>query len=128
MTKSVALSTALTFVPAEQIEVREVLTKMVEQLSKPRTTSDEAKAKANAKRKEKTAQERAALMEQVLPVLRDSLTDEGMTAKELYEASADNLPTDFTANKVQYVLLHEMKDEVLKVEAKGKPNVYQRTG
>ena len=128
MTKSVALSTALTFVPAEQIEVREVLTKMVEQLSKPRTTSDEAKAKANAKRKEKTAQERAALMEQVLPVLRDSLTDEGMTAKELYEACADTLPTDFTANKVQYVLLHEMKDEVLKVEAKGKPNVYQRKG
>ena len=126
MTKTAALNTALTFVPAEQTEVREVLTKMVEQLSKPRQTSNETKAKANAKRKEQTAAARAALMEQVLPVLREALTDEGQTAKDIFAACESALPADFTANKVQYVLLHEMANEVTKVEAKGKANIYAR--
>lgn len=112
-------------IPVE--EVREVITKMIEQLSKPRKSSDEAKAKA----KDKRAKARAALMEQVLPILRDGLSnypDVGQTAKELYEGNRDVLPADFTAAKVQYILSHEMKDEVVKTEAKGKPNVYKMKG
>ena len=119
MTKNVALTTALTFIPAEQTEVREILTAMIEQLSKPRKMSDEAKAKAKVKR----ADARAALMAQVLPILRDALT-EGGTAKEIFERCADALPEDFTTAKVQYILLHELADEVVKTEQKGKPNVY----
>lgn len=119
MTKNVALTTALTFIPAEQTEVREVLTAMIEQLSKPRKVSKDTKARAKAKR----ANERAVLMAQVLPILRDALT-EGGTAKEIFERCADALPEDFTSAKVQYILLHELADEVVKTETKGKPNVY----
>ena len=108
-------------IPVE--EVREIITKMIEQLSKPRKTSDEAKAKA----KDKRAKARAELMEQVLPIVREGVADGG-TAKEIYERCADALPKDFTAAKVQYILLHEMADEVVKTEAKGKPNVYKMKG
>ena len=108
-------------IPAE--EVREVITKMIEQISKPRKTSDEAKAKA----KDKRAKARTALMEQVLPIVREGVADGG-TAKEIFERCADALPADFTTAKVQYILLHEMADEVIKVEQKGKPNVYKMKG
>lgn len=107
--------------------VCDVLTKIRDQIAKPRKTSDEAKAKAKAKR----ADARATLMAQVLPILRDGLSnypDVGQTAKELYEGNSDILPADFTAAKVQYILLHEMADEVVKTEAKGKPNVYKLKG
>lgn len=103
-----------------QQEVREVIEKMIAQLSKPRKTSDEAKAK----RKEKNAAARATLMEQVLPTIREGIADGG-TAKEIFERCKDALPSDFTDKKVQYILLHEMADEVEKIETKGKPNVYK---
>ena len=104
-------------------EIVEVLTKIRDQIAKPRKTSDEAKAKAKAKR----ADARAALMEQVLPIIREGVADGG-TAKEIFERCADALPADFTANKVQYILLNEMADEVEKTEAKGKPNIYKMKG
>lgn len=103
--------------------VCDVLTKIRDQIAKPHKTSDEAKAKAKAKR----VNERAALMEQVLPIVREGVADGG-TAKEIFERCADALPADFTAAKVQYILLHEMADEVIKVEQKGKPNVYTMKG
>ena len=104
-------------------EIVEVLTKIRDQIAKPRKSSDEAKAKAKAKR----ADARATLMEQVLPIVREGVADGG-TAKEIFERCADALPADFTAAKVQYILLHEMADEVVKTEAKGKPNVYMMKG
>ena len=79
MTKNVALTTALSFVPETETEVREILTKMVAQLSKPRKTSEEAKAK----RKEQNAKARMELVSQVAPVLRKYLS-QPMTAKELF--------------------------------------------
>lgn len=106
-----------------QQEVREVIEKMITQLSKPRKMSDEAKAKAKAKR----ADARATLMAQVLPIVRESVAIGG-TAKEIYERCADALPADFTAAKVQYILRNEMADEVVKTEAKNKPNVYKMKG
>lgn len=111
-----------TLVP-NAVEAIEVLEGMVAQLSKPRKTSDEAKAKAKAKR----ADARSALMAQVLPILRDTLTmySDGLTAKALYETCAETLPEGFSTAKVQYILLNEMKDEVVKTEAKNKPNVYR---
>lgn len=100
-------------------EVVAILEKIRDQIAKPRKTSDTAKANAKAKR----ANARAELMKDVLPVIRDALTTGG-TAKEIYEVCADALPEDFTAAKVQYILLHELADEVAKTEAKNKPNVY----
>ena len=104
-------------------EVVAILEKIRDQIAKSRKTSDEAKAKAKAKR----ADARAALMEQVLPIVREGVADGG-TAKEIFERCADALPEDFTAAKVQYILLHEMADEVVKTEAKGKPNIYKMKG
>ena len=104
-------------------EIVEVLTKIRNQIAKPRKTSDEAKEKAKAKR----ANARAELMTQVLPIVRESVTIGG-TAKEIFERCADTLPKDFTAAKVQYILLHEMADEVVKTEAKGQPTVYTMKG
>lgn len=117
---AIAAVTNSTEVLTNPDEIVEVLTKIRDQIAKPRKTSDEAKAK----RKEKNAAARSALMEQVLPVIREGISDGG-TAKEIFERCKDALPSDFTFNKVQYILLHEMKDEVEKIEAKNKANVYK---
>lgn len=97
-------------------------------LAKRGERSDEAKAKANEKRKEKKAAERSALLAQVLPILTANLTttaDTAITARELFSACEGKLPSGFTLNRVQYVLLNDMPD-VQKIEAKGKPNLYYR--
>ena len=120
MTKKDALTVALNFVPADESKAREIITSMIEQLSKQRKTSDEAKAKAKAKR----ADARAELCAQVVPILREVITTD-MTAKEIFAAASDRLPKDFSDKKVQAVLLREMKDELVKTEAKGKPNTYR---
>ena len=101
-------------------EVVSILEKIRDQIAKPRKTSDEAKAKAKAKR----ADARATLMAQVVPILRDAITTD-MTAKEIFTAAQGRLPQDFTVAKVQAVLLREMKDEVIKTETKGKANTYR---
>ena len=124
ITKSAALSTALTFIPETETETREVISKMIEQLAKPRNVSDEAKAKQNAKRKEQNAQARAELIAKVAPVLRNHLTAD-ITAKDLFEVAKNDLPADFTARKVQAVLLREMLPEVVITETKGKANTYR---
>jgi len=117
---AIAAVTNSTEVQPYPTEIVEVLTKIRDQIAKSRKTSDEAKAKAKAKR----ADARSALMAQVLPILRDTITTD-MTAKEIFTAAADRLPQDFTAAKVQAILLREMKDEVIKTEAKGKANTYR---
>ena len=127
MTKHDALVYALDTVMKynDNNEVREVLTTMIAQLSKPRKTSDEAKAKAKAKR----ADARSKMLAEVLPVLRVVLTGaDGFTAKELYDRCADQLPADFTDKKVQYILLHDLAEEVIKTEVKGKANTYRIEG
>ena len=123
ITRVDALNIAINSIPMDienPTEVVEVLTKIRDQIAKPRKTSDTAKANAKAKR----ADARATLMEQVLPTIREAIADGG-TAKEIFERCADALPADFSAAKVQYILLHEMADEVVKTEVKGKPNTYR---
>ena len=105
---------------AKVSEAIAVAAKMHEQLSKPRTNS----AATNEKRKAATAQARAELVAKVAPVLREYLASD-ITAKDLYEAAKGKLPSDFTAPKVQNILLREMKDELVKTEAKGKANTYR---
>ena len=112
---------------AEVQEVLDVLDRMIEQLSKPRTVSPEHQAAINANRKAATAKERRALVAQVAPILRDVLThtQQGMTAKEIFSDAASRLPADFSAPKVQNILLREMRPELEIIEAKGKANLYR---
>ena len=123
ITRVDALNIAINSIPMDienPTEVVEVLTKIRDQITKPRKSSDEAKAKAKAKR----ADARSALMAQVLPILRDTITTD-MMAKEIFTAAQERLPQDFTDKKVQYILLNDMKDEVVKTEIKGKANTYR---
>ena len=87
-------------------------------------TSDEAKAKANAKRKAKVADARAQVVATVAPILRNHLTAD-ITAKELFEVAQDELPEGFTVAKVQNILLREMAPELVRTERKGKANLYR---
>ena len=104
------------------VEVVSILEKIRDQIAKPRKSSDEAKAKAKTKR----ADARGKMLAEVLPVLRVALTgSDGFTAKELYDRCVDQLPADFTDKKVGYILLHEMADEVVKTETRGKANIYK---
>ena len=128
MTKKIALTVALNALNLvntdEAVEARATLTKMVEALSTSRPMSDEAKAKQNELRKAKTAAARAELVATVAPVLRKYLTAD-ISAKELFEAAKAELPADFTHNKVQNVLLREMRPELVVTEAKGRANTYR---
>lgn len=126
MTKVNALNVALSVLSEDNQydEAVEILQKMVMQLSKPHTTSDEAKAKAAAKRKEQTAKARVELCAQVIPILREVITKD-MTAKEIFEAARERLPKDFTAPKVQNILLREMAPELIKTEINRKANTYR---
>lgn len=128
MTKKNALTIALNALNLvntdEAVEARATLTKMIDSLSISRPLSDEAKAKQNELRKAKTAAARAELVATVAPVLRKYLTAD-ISAKELFEAAKAELPADFTHNKVQNVLLREMRPELVVTEAKGKANTYR---
>ena len=126
ITRVDALNIAINSIPMDienPTEVVDVLTKIRDQIAKPRKTSEDTKARAKAKR----ANERAVLVAKVLPIVREGIADGG-TAKKIFERCADALPADFTVAKVQYILLHEMADEVEKIEQKGKPNVYKMKG
>lgn len=113
-----AIDTIKTF-RENDAEVCDILAKIRDQIAKPRKVSEDTKARAKAKR----ANERAVLMAKVLPIIRESVAVGG-TAKEIFERCADALPEDFTSAKVQYILLHELADEVVKTETKGKANTY----
>ena len=127
MTKKTALKLAIATLSTtnDNDEAVETLQKMVAQLDKSHTPiSDERKAMISAKRKEATAQARAELISKVAPILRKYLTED-VTAKELFTLAQSELPSDFSAPKVQNILLREMASEVVKTEAKGKANTYR---
>lgn len=127
MTKKNALELAIATLAIndKNDEAVATLTKMVEQLEKSRTPmSDEKKAELSAKRKAATAQARSEMLANVVPVLRKYLATD-VTAKELFEQAKGELPSDFSAPKVQNILLREMASEVVKTEAKGKANTYR---
>jgi predicted RNA-binding Zn ribbon-like protein len=127
ITRVDALNIAINSIPMDienPTEVVEVLTKIRDQIAKPRKTSDEAKAAQSAKRKAATAQARAEMCAQVIPILREVITKD-MTAKEIFAAASDRLPEGFTAPKVQNILLREMAPELVKTETKGHANTYR---
>lgn len=125
MTKKDALTIALNTVTDETAKA--IYQKMIDQLSKERTPmSDEKRAAANEKRKAETAKARAELVATVAPVLREGLshTLQGMTAKELFTDTQSRLPADFSWQKVQNILIREMRPELVITETKGKANTY----
>lgn len=91
------------------------------------TASPEAKEKANEKRKAKAASARADLVAQVAPIVLAAMDTEPRTVSDITERCAD-LPEGFTAAKVQYLLLHELAEQVDKIETKGKANTYALKG
>lgn len=90
----------------------------IEMLKEELNALTEASAKRNATRSAKAKEKRAEELKEVLPVLRSALTGATLTAKEVAEA------TGMAVGKVQYILLHDMKDELVKTEIKNKPNTY----
>ena len=123
MTKKDALIFALNAIAPtteDEFDAVDTLRKMLEQLSKPRTPNEAAKDA----RKEATAKARANLVAQVAPILRKHLTA-NITAKELFAVAKDELPADFSAPKVQNILIREMAPELIKTEVKGKANTYR---
>lgn len=129
MTKKNALELAIATLSTDNAndEAVKTLQKMVEQLENRTPMSEEKKAEISAKRKTATAAARAELIAKVVPVLRKYLASD-VTAKELFEQAKAELPTDFSAAKVQNVLLREMAVELVKTEAKGKANTYRLIG
>lgn len=125
MTYTAAIENAIRVLSTsnENDETIERLQALSASLVKRNKTSDAVKEKQAAKRTEA----RTAVVNVVVPILREALTHTqiGVTAKELYDLAKSNLPEDFTANKVQYILLHEMASKVEKIEVKGKPNTYR---
>lgn len=80
-------------------------------------------ARKNTLRSAKAKAKRTIEMETVIPVLRATLADgEQRSAKDIAELTFDQLGK--TTAQIQYILLHDMADELVKVEAKGKPNLY----
>lgn len=122
MTYTTAIENAIRALSAsnENDETIERLQALSASLVKRNKTSDAAKAKQAALRKGA----REALVNVVAPIVRKAMTSEPSTAKEIFDR-CEGLPVDFTAPKVQYLLLHELAEEVVKVEAKGKPNTYR---
>ena len=122
MTYTTAIENAIRALSAsnENDETIERLQALSASLVKRNKTSDAAKEKQAALRKGA----REGLVNVVAPIVRKALTSEPATVKEIFERCV-GLPVDFTAPKVQYLLLHEMAEEVVKAEAKGKPNTYR---
>lgn len=54
------------------------------------------------------ARANADLYAAAIPVIRAAMSSTPMTAKEIFAACENELPNGFTANKVQYCLLHKM--------------------
>lgn len=133
MTNAIALQNAIdTLSTVEQTETItatiERLTHMHETLverAKAIASSEKVKA-ANEKRKAETKAARDALMATVLPVIRSVITTEDKTAEQIYEDCKVNLPADFTAKKVQYILIHELAGEVVKVDNGRNSKTYKK--
>ena len=109
------------------VATREVVEKMKAQLDKPRAASPEAKEKQAAKaeeRKAATAKARAEKVAAVAPILRKHLKAD-ITAKELTDAAATELPEGFTWHMVQNILSRELAPELVRTERKKGGDLYR---
>lgn len=87
--------------------------------------SDEARAKANDKRKAETAAKRAEFLAQMVPIVREGINTTPRTDKEIYAAIEHDVPADMTLAKVRYMLVHgEVGEDIVKVDNGKNPNTY----
>ena len=77
-----------------------------------------------------TAKSRAntELYDTASPIVLNALTDNPMTTKEIFAACESELPEGFTANKISYLLLHQLADKVVKHDNGKNPNTYTKKG
>lgn len=133
MTNAIALQNAIDILST--VEQTETVTATIERLAhmhetlveraKAIASSEKVKA-ANEKRKAENKAARDTLMATVLPVIRSVITAEDKTAEQIYEDCKANLPADFTVKKVQYILIHELADEVVKVDNGRNSKTYKK--
>ena len=77
---------------------------------------------------EKSAAKASAKMdayEQAKPIVLSAITGVALTVKDIFTTCENDLPEGFTANKVQYGLLHYWADEVVKIDNGKAPFTYQ---
>lgn len=113
MKKSVmnAIVATLSNQPSE-LTVEQILSAVRAELDKAETRKNEAH------------KARAELVANVAPLLRSVMSSgEPMTAMEVFNATKDALPEDFTARKVQAMLVNEMLNEVT-IDRTQKKNTY----
>ena len=85
-------------------------------------------SKRSAERKAENAHKRAEMLADVLPILREVLshTQLGMTVKDIEsDFSQKWTGTYMTPNQIQYILLHDMKDEVEIIKNGRNANTYR---
>lgn len=123
-----AIATDLTDEQKEKLtKAREVYVSYKATLDKPRTVSPETaakRAKAAEEKKAATKEARAKLVAEIAPILRKHLTTD-VTAKELFAKASAELPEGFTSNKVQNILIREMKPELVRTERKKGGDTYR---
>lgn len=135
MTKKLALTVARNLInDALDATTEDDLTEYVQELKDTLTTVEEMLSQIdknslrNEQRKVENAQKRAEMLANVLPVLREVLshTLQGMTVKDITNDFADKWTGPFmTPAQLQYILLHDMKDEVEVIKNGRNANTYR---
>ena len=77
---------------------------------------------------EKSAAKTTAKMdayEQAKPVVFSAIANAPLTVKDIFAVCENELPDGFTANKIQYGLLHYWTNEVVKIDNGKAPFTYQ---
>lgn len=83
------------------------------------------KAERSDALKDNKSKARAELIAKVKPIIETVLTDTDTTAVDLLKASSE-WPEDFSANKLQYILTHELADMAVMTEHGRKARSYRR--
>ena len=78
------------------------------------------------KRATEKSRANANLYAAAMPVVEKTLSDTPMTARQIHAACYKELPESFTANKVQYLILHQLADKVEKHDNGKNANTYTR--
>ena len=135
MTKKLALTVALNLInDALDATTEDDLTEYVQELKDAKTVIDELIFVANRQemynelRKKDNAQKRVEMLTDILPVLREVLshTLQGMTVKDIANDFAEKWTGVFmTPAQLQYILLHDMKDEVEVIRNGRNANTYR---
>lgn len=134
MTKKLALTVARNLInDALDATTEDDLTEYVQELKDALGTIETMLAQVgkdtarNEQRKVENAQKRAEMLKDVLPTLRDILshTLQGMTVKDIASDFEVWTGNTMTPPQIQYILLHEMKDEVEVIKNGRNANTYR---